>query len=512
MAHSLETRVPFLDPVVTNFAFALPGNSASARLRKKVLLRKAVEPLVPDEIVHGRKRGFSIPAAAWLRGELEPFARETLVGEALAPPGLLPARGGKRADRRPRRGREDSRRQLWGLLAFTLWYERHVEHEPAPLRSGGWRRSSGERACRTRARLRRGRSSGASSSTPCCAARRPRPPGSREDTDGRVGWSAGDRVTLLGFDDRAGRRFSRSPRRASIPAGEIDVQFARDEGEGFEIGRRLARGSRALLRAAARARDAASWRVRLPPRGASDEGLDRHHRAGTRARVPAADRAPARAAATRSRSPRATTRRRSSCSSCTGSRPTPCSAATAGARGSARRGRCTSRLGALRRWAQGRGFDVALAHGSHELTITARRLGIPSSTTFDYEFASLQHQLGCRAATRVVVPDAIPPERLERYGVRPPKLRPVPGPEGGVLPRRLRAATGRCSSSSRHRPGARARRRSGRRPTSRSTTGTRTRSSRRRSSTSAATRTCTRSSCRAPTSSATSCAGSSCRR
>src|SRR5205085_28574 len=53
-----------------------------------------------------------------------------------------------------------------------------------------------------------------------------------------------------------------------------------------------------------------------------------------------------------------------------------------------------SRLRALRRWARGRDFDVALAHGSHELTMTARRLGIPSSTTFDYEFAWLQHQLG----------------------------------------------------------------------------------------------------------------------
>jgi predicted glycosyltransferase len=86
-----------------------------------------------------------------------------------------------------------------------------------------------------------------------------------------------------------------------------------------------------------------------------------------------------------------------------------------------------SRLHALRGWAHGRSFDVALAHGSHELTLTARRLGIPSATTFDYEFAWLQHQLGCRAATRVVVPEAIPPERLERYGVEPPKLGRYPG-------------------------------------------------------------------------------------
>jgi len=81
-----------------------------------------------------------------------------------------------------------------------------------------------------------------------------------------------------------------------------------------------------------------------------------------------------------------------------------------------------SRLRALRRWARGRDFDLALAHGSHELTMSARRLGIPSATTHDYEFATLQHQLGLRAATKVVFPEAIPAERLARLGVRPPKL------------------------------------------------------------------------------------------
>jgi predicted glycosyltransferase len=85
------------------------------------------------------------------------------------------------------------------------------------------------------------------------------------------------------------------------------------------------------------------------------------------------------------------------------------------------------RLRALKAWAKGRDFDIALAHGSHELTMTARRLGIPSATTFDYEFATLQHQLGCRAATNVVVPEAIPPERLRPYGVKPPKLLQYPG-------------------------------------------------------------------------------------
>jgi predicted glycosyltransferase len=86
-----------------------------------------------------------------------------------------------------------------------------------------------------------------------------------------------------------------------------------------------------------------------------------------------------------------------------------------------------SRLHALRRWARPRDFDLALAHGSHELTVSARRLGIPSATTHDYEFATLQHQLGMRAATKVVVPESIPPERLEHFGVRPPKLQRYPG-------------------------------------------------------------------------------------
>jgi predicted glycosyltransferase len=77
---------------------------------------------------------------------------------------------------------------------------------------------------------------------------------------------------------------------------------------------------------------------------------------------------------------------------------------------------------ALARWARGRRFDLALGHGSNDVTVAARLLRIPSSTTFDYEWATVQHNVNCRLAQAVVVPDAIPPERLERYGVGPDKL------------------------------------------------------------------------------------------
>ena len=85
--------------------------------------------------MHGKKRGFSIPAAAWLRGELEPFAREVLAPEVLRRQGFFAPEVVAGLFERHVARKEDLSRQLWGLLAFTLWYEGHVEHEPGPLPS-----------------------------------------------------------------------------------------------------------------------------------------------------------------------------------------------------------------------------------------------------------------------------------------------------------------------------------------------------------------------------------------
>ena len=72
-------------------------------------------------------------------------------------------------------------------------------------------------------------------------------------------------------------------------------------------------------------------------------------------------------------------------------------------------------------------FDVAIAHGSTDLPMACRLLRIPNTTMFDYEYATLQHSLNCRLANRVLVPDAIPPDRLRRFGARPPRLVRYPG-------------------------------------------------------------------------------------
>jgi predicted glycosyltransferase len=84
------------------------------------------------------------------------------------------------------------------------------------------------------------------------------------------------------------------------------------------------------------------------------------------------------------------------------------------------------RSGALVRWARGRRFDLALGHGSNDVTVAAALLRIHCSTTFDYEWATVQHTVNCRLAQAVVVPDAIPPERLARYGATS-KLHRYPG-------------------------------------------------------------------------------------
>jgi asparagine synthase (glutamine-hydrolysing) len=136
MAHSLEARVPFLDTAVTDLALALPTGAKVRGFRKKRLLRRAAEPLLPREIVHGRKRGFSIPAAAWLRGELEPFARDVLAADTLRRQGYFQPEAVTKVLDDHVAGREDLSRQLWGLLAFTLWHERHVERTPGALRPG----------------------------------------------------------------------------------------------------------------------------------------------------------------------------------------------------------------------------------------------------------------------------------------------------------------------------------------------------------------------------------------
>jgi uncharacterized protein len=89
--------------------------------------------------------------------------------------------------------------------------------------------------------------------------------------------------------------------------------------------------------------------------------------------------------------------------------------------------RLIQRTGAMRRFGKENDFDLAIAHGSNDIAIASRLLGIPEANMHDYEFAVAQHQVGCRLAKRVIFPEAVPPERLRRFGVTTEKLFQYPG-------------------------------------------------------------------------------------
>ncbi len=141
MAHSLEARVPILDQVVAELALALPSRLKVRGLAKKRLLRRAVAPLLPREVLEGKKRGFSAPVGAWLRGELEPLMREVLSPANLHRQGFFrPDAAGRLIDDHVAR-RADNSRKIWALLTFALWFDRYAEGpgphappQPAALR------------------------------------------------------------------------------------------------------------------------------------------------------------------------------------------------------------------------------------------------------------------------------------------------------------------------------------------------------------------------------------------
>src|SRR4051795_686431 len=90
-------------------------------------------------------------------------------------------------------------------------------------------------------------------------------------------------------------------------------------------------------------------------------------------------------------------------------------------------GALASRTARMIAHGRGQGFDLGVAHGSNDLALAAAVLRIPEVNAFDYEWATKQHQIGCRLAHRILTPDAIPPQRLRRYGAGADKLRQYPG-------------------------------------------------------------------------------------
>jgi asparagine synthase (glutamine-hydrolysing) len=126
MACSLELRTPFLDHRLIEFAASLPAALKVRGFQLKYLLKKAVEPWLPREIVYRQKRGFSVPTAGWLRNEMQPTLKEMLSETRLKAQGLFNPVFVRRIMEEHLEGNADHRKTLWTLLVFQLWYERWI--------------------------------------------------------------------------------------------------------------------------------------------------------------------------------------------------------------------------------------------------------------------------------------------------------------------------------------------------------------------------------------------------
>ena len=124
MAASLELRAPFLDTKVVEFAARLPWKLKLSLTRTKVLLRRAMRGMVPDEILGRPKKGFGIPVAAWIRGPLRPMFEELFSDAELRKSGLFEPRAAQEMLQRHLRGEADLRKPLWTLAMFQLWQRR----------------------------------------------------------------------------------------------------------------------------------------------------------------------------------------------------------------------------------------------------------------------------------------------------------------------------------------------------------------------------------------------------
>lgn len=121
MAVSLETRAPFLDPRVGQFAASLPLDHKLRGSKGKHILKKSVEDMLPSNILHRSKKGFGIPIAEWLKTRLNPMMHDMLSPERLKDQGLFESDYVQKLIAEHEKGVASHHKQLWTMLVFQLW-------------------------------------------------------------------------------------------------------------------------------------------------------------------------------------------------------------------------------------------------------------------------------------------------------------------------------------------------------------------------------------------------------
>lgn len=121
MAANLEVRAPFLNKELVELSARIPADLKIRGLKRKYILKKAVESLLPKEIVWRKKAGFSAPVRSWLRGALRPLVEDFLSEETVRRRGLFDAREVRRTIDLNLSGREDYNLQVFQLLNLEIF-------------------------------------------------------------------------------------------------------------------------------------------------------------------------------------------------------------------------------------------------------------------------------------------------------------------------------------------------------------------------------------------------------
>jgi asparagine synthase (glutamine-hydrolysing) len=124
MAHSLEVRVPMLDHAFVEWAATVPSDLKLRGAEGKYLLKKAMEPYVPHEVMYRPKMGFAVPLAAWFRGPLRERMRQAILGGSLEAGGIFDTRSLRDLVEQHQAGRRDHSAVLWALLMFDGFQRR----------------------------------------------------------------------------------------------------------------------------------------------------------------------------------------------------------------------------------------------------------------------------------------------------------------------------------------------------------------------------------------------------
>ena len=128
MAHSIEARVPFLDHRLVEFIMTIPPQiKVPNKNLSKNVLKKAVEPILPHDIINRKKQGFWAPVNEWLRHEWYSYAKATIMSSSLINSGIFNLHFIEQILARHKSGKGEHGTEIFTLLSLALWHERFME-------------------------------------------------------------------------------------------------------------------------------------------------------------------------------------------------------------------------------------------------------------------------------------------------------------------------------------------------------------------------------------------------